>query len=692
MLIPQELLPGFVRFFNVAFRHHQGRESTVSFEEARQDFYAFLLDTKGRLAWELPLLCSFVNGTDLAEELATTFEDFERRVASVTIDTAIEDLTPALDGLLEKFRLASALKAELPVFTDIKVMNELLLLASAHLDGRVDKNPLGQRLPLLFDWVERHETDWQTYLRLFPDQLYRVRKVQALFEVMRRVVGGIQTYLDDSDPEDLKTALKVGVQTFELMVAATETRALTEAERVEFSPDLHLERAWRGADWADWSGTSLASGLLTFYQQAQRQIALLAKATLMPATIIQEVNPVLEALSLRLVEAFDILWHRRTLTCEVVPRQARAAALAELESCRKELQQVQNDVEEAAEPYKILLRLPIYRQLVAVLDGVLKEIVPDAVVDGVAQSLEQGRTRFQDVIERAADSLAAGRGLDGGQQADIAGLVSSLSERFALPGSKTEAEFVFDEGYEVTQVVVGGAEDPEDALPDGSADLSVEADGGPREDGVALESDLDSVWEALQAQGQALECLDAYLHSGDPFALYQAFEFFAEPLFNLEPWAPTITEKVADKENHACPYCGEQVPGGSDRCPGCKRLLSFEDVTSTLNIARDGENLTTSSPVLSVLDADTMNALGAAVIPPSIVERWEDLAVKLEGMGRAAASESRKHDLTRVVTRLVEGCRRVKSVLLTDGGSYEALRRKLFADFDRLEELGKPRN
>lgn len=688
MIFPQEILPKFIQFTNTNHRLQRGWPAELSFESAKEELANWLVELKGRLAWELPLLCSFSVGKKLGEEIAQAFAKLEEALPSITLENFEESYAPVQHQLLEKLYLASALEQELPRITDIKIVNELLILASAFMDGQIDKNPIGQRLPLLLDWIGRYQTDWRTYLRLFPDQLYRVNHVLACFENMKTGAGGIYIFLEESNnSQDLKGGLNLILNALMIMAPAVETRLLTETERVEFSGDLRLERVWRGASWADWSGTSLASELLMFYQQAQNEIKALLDNTLLPAAILEELLGPMQELSSRLVAAFEHLWHNLSVEDASQAKTTRLEALAELRACRAELTQWQEQIYESSLPYQRFREVAIYQSLVTALDGVLNQIIPDAHIEQLIQAIEQGKAKFQEIIEQAADSFSGDGSEASSYQAKARAQAAAMTSRFNLPMAQGQPELIFDSSFEIVQV---GAEDATKDKPEVVVEEVVEVEEPPSQEGLAdTDISIETAWDALQGQQEALENLQIYLESGNRFNIYQAFEMFSEPFFKLAELVPAAFKAptpITDA-NYSCPYCGESCAQELERCPKCDQAIDAEHRARSSS-AIDAE-LATSSPLLVKLDADTKLSLLGSSIPNSISDRWKDLAKKLGAMAKAAKSQADSLDIEALASKLAKSCTQVSASLVRGERSYIGVREDIIRDFKRLEEVGK---
>ena len=668
MVPRQELLPEIVGFANIVYRHNQNWSTPTDLATAQARLAAYLVELKARLAWELPLLCAFEEGSAVGLAVGQSLEALESVVQSSSSTEWESVISPVLELFLTHMRDAEALSRELPELTDVKVVNELLLLTTAHLEGRIDPLPLGQRLPVLIDWINRKEIDWQTYLRLFPDQQLQVEPVAAAFEAMRSGVGGIYLFLEGEDLEGLKGGLQIVLRALEVLAQASETRFLTESERVEFSPDLRLERIWRGADWPDWQDSSLPADLLSFYQDSIRQALALSQRTLIPGSALQEVTETVAEIQGVLLEDFEQLWGQTTLPEEQPARPRRADALAELESCRATLTRTQEDVLASLEPYRALESFPLYSNIVAVLGGILRQDTPDAYLHQLLLALAEGQSQFQQAIQQTNRSytLTAESSAPVRTAADLA---ASISRRFDLPVTGQTPEFVFADLGEIAPS--GGTPSAPLAEDESQVDL-------PLQEGF-----LSAAWEALEHHNQARDLLWEYLHEGDRRTLHDAYELFAEPFLTLSDFVVPNPEST----DVNCPFCAQSFPGELDRCPSCRRLVTLSEVA--LPAGQTDSTPALGSALLQGLDARTRSLVGSAD-RRAVMGEWKALAKRLESMARAAKNENKGPQLEMVLSDLVADCHRVADGLQTDAEGYAALRTPLLRKFSVLERMAGP--
>lgn len=655
MLAAPELLPQFVRFSNLLYRDAHGYAVPCSLEEGRERLLEDLRELRQRLAWELPLICGYSLGPTLGHQTAKTLEGLISFAEQPVGHDVQAQYVQRLEALLGSLRETEVLRAQLPVFSDVRALSEMLILADAHLQSLIDATPLMQRLPLLMDWVERTATDWTTYKRLFPDQEYAVDRVMALIAVMRQGLGGIYLFLQGEAEDGLKEGLEAILRASQSLEPSVETRFHTESERVEFSPDLRLERSWRGADWEDWQNTSLPAHLLSFYQENVRKLDTLANSTLMPYSMLEEANPMLAGMEDRLTESFDRIWRSAlpypspsptaeettddalaeespSLATEdaleeapelpdpflgpdgerLTPRQARGAALAELEACRRELAEFEEKIQKHREEQRDLDRFPLFSSTAALLESVLIDAVPDSYLQDLASLLVEERQKVQDVIEETVEAAAE-------------------------------------------------AEQPIDEAP------------------------LEAAYDAAGQNEAAAGLLEEYLQDGERLRLLMAYEAFLEPFRTLAGFAVPEQVVVEEPQEQVCPFCQTRALMEGGRCPSCRRILELAQPTST---AIGGPSTLLGSSYLNALDQRTSD-LAADASAEELVVEWRGLSVHLLDMRTAATQAGQEKATLELLSELSEQCRQVANSLPRRSPSYAILREPLILGLSQLEHTVK---
>ncbi len=400
----EEFLPAIIRYSNIFYRIAQGWAHDEDIESAQARLHQNLTELKARLAWDLPLLSAFEEGPAVAERVAKTLETLESAIDQTDPESFSIVFTPTQEDFLSAMNRAGTLREELPIFTDVRIINELLHLGTGQLASRIDVDPIRQRLPILVDWIERRELDWKTYGQLFHDQQPLALTVLSALHAMRTGMGGIHLFIVGEDDNGLKEGLDIILKTLKVLAEAEETRLLTESERVEFSPDLRLERLWRGADLNNWEISSLPADLVSFYQENIKRAFFLAQKTLMPASLLEEKMVAAEELQGRFVAGLEALLAQQNVPEDQAARPLRAQHLADLETARRELEAQFSDILEIVERNRALEVIPLYSNLVGTMVGILNEVAPDSHLHVLLDTAIKSQASFSETIEHTANS------------------------------------------------------------------------------------------------------------------------------------------------------------------------------------------------------------------------------------------------------------------------------------------------
>lgn len=396
----EEFLPSFIRFSNLLYRDTQGWSQEDDFEAVQEQVGQAIVELKARLAWDLPLLSAFKEGPAAAEQVAQTLEGLESLVAQPLTADLLSAYEARQEEFLNAMMEAGSLRELLPVFTDVRIVNELMLLATAHFEGRIDREPIRGRLPVLLDWIERKTADWKTYTRLFPDE----QPIAAL-EAIRVGAGGIHLYLSEEAEQGLKEGLDIIIKALKALATAEEARFLTETKRVEFSPDLRLERVWRGADWNSWEGTSLPAELLQFYQESIKRAFRLAQQTLMPVSMLETKMSTAADLQERLADNLETLIAHQNVPEGEPARPPRAQALANLETARRDLESQFQEISRFVEQQRPLEVIPLYANLVGTMVGIFNQTTPDSQLHALLDIAVKSQASFMETFEQSAQEF-----------------------------------------------------------------------------------------------------------------------------------------------------------------------------------------------------------------------------------------------------------------------------------------------
>jgi hypothetical protein len=238
VLSTQDYLPHFTSFERVHRLFQQGQIEEPDFRLHARAFGSFLERLQQRLNWELPLLRGF-SEAGLAIEML--IEPLQWLTGMVQSHPEQEMVLVNLQNCQHALHRVAYFFQQLPVFVDVAIVNELLILGSP--EGEIDPLPVRHRLPLLLEWLGDLESDWKTFLTIHPQRQSLVDKALRIVQGLQGATGGIYLFLEGEDPDGLRNGLKLMVKALEALAPLEETRSLEEGQLQTLSPEFRLERA-----------------------------------------------------------------------------------------------------------------------------------------------------------------------------------------------------------------------------------------------------------------------------------------------------------------------------------------------------------------------------------------------------------------------------------------------------------------
>lgn len=243
MLYFEEYQPHLLAFGKVRTSLAAQTVTEAQFEEQVEAFKRFLDALATRVTWELPLVGGFSRGAEVKESLSTAFAGCQKASAaefeSEEGGALLNQLKQALDELV-------FLQSQLPAFTDIAILSELLVLGTQLPDetGTTQQAMTG-RLPHALKWLSDIQAEWNAFGRLNPGRAGLAAEVLETLDQIKLGLGGIYLELSGEEPQAAKDGLRLIVKGLEGLAPAEETRYLVDTQAMLLSPEIRLERAAR---------------------------------------------------------------------------------------------------------------------------------------------------------------------------------------------------------------------------------------------------------------------------------------------------------------------------------------------------------------------------------------------------------------------------------------------------------------
>lgn len=222
-----------------SLEEYQGQQINLSELKTRaRQFLAFLDHLNGRLNWELPLIEAFSEARFAIENAVAALKTLQLWVQKSPGDPlALEHIEACLSHL-ERLQFFFD---QLPTFTDVDIVNDLLLLGCQN--PPPSPSLLVQRLPALVEWIQDLDAHWEMFSQLHPQRKSLFEKFQKVHQDIQAVAGGLLLYCEGQTGESLESQLSRLKSLLERLAPLEETRFWEESEKNSFSPDPVLEKA-----------------------------------------------------------------------------------------------------------------------------------------------------------------------------------------------------------------------------------------------------------------------------------------------------------------------------------------------------------------------------------------------------------------------------------------------------------------
>lgn len=198
MLNLEEYRPHFLAF------HRAMQEGLPEVKKGHcEQFARFLERLYQRVRWEAPLIVTLEQGREFGAEFEVEFRQVREQLKNG------EPRPQAVNGLHRSLEQLYLVQQHLPVFTDSRVLNEILVLLSGDLAGLSDSatDAVEARLPLALDWIKTESYGWQHFFELFPEKSPLLERVSAALSALKGACGGLFSAIESgSVSEEAKPA------------------------------------------------------------------------------------------------------------------------------------------------------------------------------------------------------------------------------------------------------------------------------------------------------------------------------------------------------------------------------------------------------------------------------------------------------------------------------------------------------
>lgn len=245
MIKIEEYRPHFVVFESyLRAQLAQAKESDDS-ELHYKHFSTFLQKLGERVHWEWPLIRQFSEAVQVFEEFGSLKSEVEERLDDSQQTWALLEAVEELHLLLEAIR---RYQEHLPVFTDVQVLNEILILAaSAKTDKeQLDLQPLELRLPMALAWISDTESSWKLFAGLHSEQMELARNGLHFLAGIKGALGGLHLALtQEGERDELMPACEVMIEALRALAECELARCRIEGQAPDSTFHISLTRGRR---------------------------------------------------------------------------------------------------------------------------------------------------------------------------------------------------------------------------------------------------------------------------------------------------------------------------------------------------------------------------------------------------------------------------------------------------------------
>ena len=310
----------------------------------------------------------------------------------------LADLEAAAGRLAELLTTLRRLQAELPQFSDIPLVNEVLTLGLHLLKGKGDvTGELMARLPRLREFLSYLEGVRTGFAARHPGEPELDQAFRGGLDSLRQAAGGLFLYLQETrDPVDLSNSMTLFDRGIKTVAACFQAMRELEYGTLEYSEDPHLDRLakavealLRGAGTRGEVDLHLA-GVVRFQRNLAADLAVLGEQAFMPASLRRDFVP-------RMIDLLDLMdGELATL------HQAGAAppvlweAVRRFQALGEEYDRMQGELEEHLARRPDLAESGHWDELVALMQGAYEGSVPDSRLEAripVLLSLQEALRR-----------------------------------------------------------------------------------------------------------------------------------------------------------------------------------------------------------------------------------------------------------------------------------------------------------
>ncbi|MCA9775861.1 MAG: hypothetical protein KC800_04060 [Candidatus Eremiobacteraeota bacterium] len=243
MIKIEEFRPHFVLFDQYLEQWLQRQPDLDTYRIHCGQFQRFLNRLQERVRWEYPLVSAQPEAKNAYQKLTGVTMSKAQYLLGEPQPT--HELKNTLQELCLSIESIRNLQVALPKLSEVRILNEILILISQRQAESFDTEPLQTRLPSAIKWVSDSEMGWSLFARQFPGATSVHEPAQRSLAILKAELQKMETDLREADLSSLTAAAESVRRESQTLASFEATRLQLEKDTSGWEGDVHLLRARR---------------------------------------------------------------------------------------------------------------------------------------------------------------------------------------------------------------------------------------------------------------------------------------------------------------------------------------------------------------------------------------------------------------------------------------------------------------
>ena len=243
MIKIEEFRPHFVLFEQYLEQWLQRQPDSDTYRIHCGQFQRFLNRLQERVRWEYPLVSDQLEAKNAYQNLTGVTMSKAQYLLGEPQPT--HELKNTLHQLCLSIESIRNLQVALPKLSEVRILNEILILISRRQAESFDIEPLQMRLPSATKWVSDSEMGWALFARQFPGVTSIHEPARISLAALKAELEKMAMALREADLSSLTAAAESVERESQTLTSFEAARLQLEKNNSDWEGDVHLLRARR---------------------------------------------------------------------------------------------------------------------------------------------------------------------------------------------------------------------------------------------------------------------------------------------------------------------------------------------------------------------------------------------------------------------------------------------------------------